>query len=245
LGTLLRDATWAEVNAVRDRVMTRNAESVESAAQGFVEDLVQSFSSIVLARIFLVLPLSQLPSAEQAYATRVAERHHGLTASTKVLGLLGTAGEESAWCDRSRSAGHLAIPLLDRTFVQGAPMIAKLLADLEVNLSSLDVGGPLVTRAMLGGLNKAFFVADALAAHDRSERLIIGAQDFVLRYGVRSVFGMGGAYVNGVLAIAIAFTSELLDEPTVNRFPSLIGNFKMATWPLCESGRIYSIAKLV
>jgi hypothetical protein len=220
--------------------MGRTAKSVEGAAQGFVEDLVETFPTLVLARLFLVVPFREIPAVEQATASQVAAGHPALTAKTRVLSLLGTAGAETAWRDRSRSAGHRAIPLLDRKFVQGAPMIAKLLADLEVDLSSLDEGGPIVTRAMLGGLNKAFFVPDAREMRDGKQRHVIAAQDFVTKYGVRSVFGMGGAYVNGALAIAIAFASESLDEATVSRFPSLIGNFKMATAPLCQAGRIYA-----
>lgn len=219
--------------------MTRATATVESAAQGFVEDLVQTFSTIVLARLFLVAFAEQLPLVEQAQASRVAAGHPSFTAKTRVLSLLGTAGHEPAWRSRSGSAGHLAIPLIDRTFVQTAPMIAKLLADLEVDLSSLDNGGPLVTRAMLGGLNKTFFVPDAREAKDGDGRHVIAAQDFVERYGIRSVFGMGGAYVNGTLAVAIAFTSECLDAATVGRFPSLIANFKMATTSQCQAGRIY------
>jgi hypothetical protein len=239
VGVPLRSATWDDVNAVRDRLMARAAASVEQAAQGFVEDFVQTFPSVVLARLFLVVPFDQVPVPEQEQALRLAAGHPGLTAATQTLSLLGTAGTEPAWCVRARSAEHLCIPLLNRSFVQSAPMVAKLLADLEVNLASLDDGGPLVTRAMLGGINKTFFVPDARDTYDGEKRPIIAARDFVERYAVRSVFGMGGAYVNGTLAVAIVFTSELLDAATVGRFPSLIGNFKMATADHCQARRIY------
>jgi hypothetical protein len=240
LGTPLHNASWEDINGVRDRLMARTASSVEKAAQSFVEDLVQTFPSIVLARLFLVIPLAQVPLAEQARAQSVAAGDPRLTAKTRVLSLLGTAGLEPAWCDRARSVGHLAIPLLSRKFVLGAPMIAKLLADLDVNLSSLDEGGAFVTREMLGGINKTFFVPDARETRDGSARHVIAAQDFVERYGVRSVFGMGGAYFDGTLAVTIAFASEALDAYSVGRFPSLIGNFKIATADLCQAGRIYA-----
>jgi hypothetical protein len=81
-----------------------------------------------------------------------------------------------------------------------------------------------VTRDMLGGINKTFFVPDARETRDGSARHVIAAQDFVERYGIRSVFGMGGAYFDGTLAATIAFTSETMDAPTTARFPSLIGN---------------------
>jgi hypothetical protein len=236
----LGDATWDEINALRDRLMARRCASVEQAAQAFVADLVESYPSIVLARLFLVLPFEGLPSTERAVASRVAAGHPSLKPRTPILSLFGTAGSEPAWRDRRRSVGHRAIPLINRTFVQDAPMIAKLLADLEVDLAALDDGSAIATRHMLGGVNLAFFVADAVAALDRGARHVIPARDFVERYGVRTVFGMGGAYVDGTLAIAIAFTSELLDRPTVDRFPSLIGNFKLATSAQRREDRLYA-----
>ena len=240
MGTSPWDAGWDDINGVRDRLMARAASSVEHAAQSFVEDLAQTFPSIVLARLFLVVRLRQLPSVDQARAESIAAGDPRLTGATRVLSLLGTAGSEPAWCDRTRSVSHLAIPLLSQKFVHGAPMLAKLLADLDVNLASLDDGGAFVTRDMLGGLNKSFFVPDARETRDGSARHIIAAQDFVERHGIRSVFGMGGAYFDGTLAVAIAFTSGTLDAATAGRFPSLIGNFKMASADHCQAGRIYA-----
>jgi hypothetical protein len=200
---LIAEASWSEINALRDRLGARKATSLEHAAQGFVEDLARTLPTVVLARVFL-----------------------------------GTAGVEPAWCDRRLSTGHRAIPLLNRTFVQNAPMIAKLLADLEVDLAGLDNGSPIVTRRMLGGLNNMFFVPDAQAP-ERDGRHVIAARDFVRVRGIRTVFGMGGAYVDGTLVVAIAFTTELVDRAAVDRFPSLIGNFKMATTSLLAADRIY------
>jgi hypothetical protein len=239
LGKTIKDASWDDINGVRDRMMARTAATVSAAAQSFVEDLVQTFPTVVLARLFVVVPFASLPAAEQPRATAVAAGHPKLAAATRVLSLLGTAGAEPAWCDRARSVGHLAIPLLDQKFVQNIPMVAKLLADLDVDLAALDDGRPLVTRALLGGINRTFFVPDARETRDGAARHVIASQEFVERHGIRSVFGMGGAYVAGALAIVIAFTSELLDSVAVGRFPSLVGNFKMATSAQFDAGRIY------
>jgi hypothetical protein len=53
---------------------------------------------------------------------------------------------------------------------------------------------------------------------------------------------MGGAYLDGTLAIAIVFTSEVIDRLVADRFPSLISNFKMATSALLIRGAIYKNA---
>jgi hypothetical protein len=235
---LIAEASWGEINALRDRLMAHKASSLEGAAQGFAEDLARTFPTVVLARVFVTRPLDRLPPDERACAATAAAGDAALRPHTRILSLLGTAGVEPSWRDRRLSTGHRAIPLLNRRFVQNAPMIAKLLADLEVDLAGLDDGSPIVTRRMLGGLNNMFFVHDAQAA-ERDGRHVIAAQDFVKLRGVRTVFGMGGAYVDGTLVIAITFTTELIDRAAVDRFPSLIGNFKMATASLLAADRIY------
>jgi hypothetical protein len=235
---LLRDASWAEINALRDRVMALEASSVERVAQSFAEELVRTFSSIVLARVFVVMPLDRLPRDERAFVAHAAGGDPALLPQTPVLSLLGTAGHDPAWCDRRLSQGHRGIPLLSGV-VRNAPMLVKLLADLGYDVASPGDGGSIVSRRMLGGANRAFFVADAQTALDTAGRPVISARDFVAGRGIRTVFGMGGPDPDGMLAVAIAFTTELLDRLVVDRFPSLIGNFKIKTMPLILEGRIY------
>jgi hypothetical protein len=157
-----------------------------------------------------------------------------------VLSLLGTRGREASWNDRAASRGHLAIPLIDRSFVQGAPMIAKLLADLEIDLKKLDDGAPIATRHMLGGRNGTFYVPDAQSAKDDHGRNIIASREFVQAQQVRTVFGMGGAYLDGRLIVAIIFTSELLYRAVVDRYPSLISTFKAVTAQVQTDGLVFS-----
>lgn len=64
-------------------------------------------------------------------------------------------------------------------------------------------------------------------------------------HAVRTVFGMGGAYANGLLVIAIVFSTELLDPLTVARYPSLISNFKIATGPLVERDQLKAEAQFL
>jgi hypothetical protein len=235
---LLHDATWEDIGTLRQQLGASPALSIEGAAQAFAGSWLDTFESVVLARLFLVQPLERLPQDDQAFACAVAGSS-SLPPATPCLSLLGTRGREPAWNQRRQSQGHRAIPLIDQKFVRGAPMLAKLLADLDVDLQGLDDGRPIVTRRMLGGLNSAFYVRDAQNEWDAEGRAIIADRKFVAQYGVHTVFGMGGAYANGVIAIAIVFTTELLEPSVVNRYPSLIGNFKMATASLLEQNHIY------
>jgi hypothetical protein len=228
----------------RARVTTEisHAQSLCVAAQRFTTLFVERFPSVVLSRVFAVLPFERLPQSEQSIARGFAERVGTpalLGPKTPVLSLLGSRGALPAWNDRSSSAGHLAIPLLSKELVEGAPMIAQLLADLEVDLGCLDDGRPIASRRMLGSSNQCFYVGNAKEARDGRGRFIIPAQDFVADHAVDTVFGMAGSYLDGTIVVAISFTSESLDKLTVDRFPSIITHFKIATSDLVLRGAVY------
>jgi hypothetical protein len=240
---LLAETSWEEVEALRGQVtLLGQSTSIQAAGQRLAEIFARRFSSIVLARMFAVLPLSSLPEREQTRGRQAVSDDPRLAPETRVLSLLGTAGHDKTWNDRARSKGHLAVPLLDRAFVEGAPMIAKLLVDLGVDLGAIDTRLPIASRRMLGGNNGTFFVADAQSAVDSRGRRVIGAEDFVSRYAIRTVFGMGGAYLDGAIVVAIFFTNEVVDRLIVDRLPSLISNFKMATSKLAAEGRFFEPA---
>jgi hypothetical protein len=242
----LREASWEEVQEAHAQVeaLLAGAPHVEGAAQRFAELLASRFSTIALARLFVVLPLEQLPAEEQAIATRFAEaagRPVPLELKTPTLTLLGTAGEEPAWNRRESSKDHRAIPLIDQSLVDGAPMIAALLGSLGVKLANLRGDPAVQLRNLAGGLNARFYVPDAHSITDVRGRHVIAARDFVAKYGIKTVFGMGGVYVNGVLAVAIVFTREALEPVHIDRFPMFISSFKMATSQLVRAGRIFGV----
>ena len=234
-----QSSTWSDVDGLRARCQERESGCLADAAQAFAKDLAMSSPTVVLARVFLLLPMSRLSSADQDFARTFVGGLAGLHPNTPVLTLLGTHGRQAAWRDRKQSVGHRAIPLLGSEFVGSIPMISKLLADLEVNVAGLDNGTTIATRRMLGGRNAAFYVEDARSSLDSSGRVIIPSRDFVETNGVRTVFGMGGAYFDGTLVTAIVFTNESVDRIIVDRFPSLISNFKMSTSKIFVRGTIY------
>jgi hypothetical protein len=217
------------------------APDLESAAARAARQFHRAAESCVLARLFVVLPFGRLPDAERAWAEGLATsigRAQALSPTTPVLVLLGTAGLDPRWNDRTASAGHRAIPLVDRTFVESAPMIAALLSSLKLDLG-VRTDGAIELRSVAGGLNARFLVEDAPTTVDSAGRFVIAARDFVAAHQIRSVFGMGGSYVGGELAAAIMFTRETLRAADCDRFTSLISSFKMATSAQLAAGRIF------
>ncbi len=235
----LRAATWPDLQRLRAEVAeVEHQPTLVAAAQRLSQLYTSSFDTVALARVFAVRPFGSLPPYERDFAERAAPAP-ALTDKTPVLCLLGTSGQEAAWNDRLASRGHLAIPLASSQTVHAAPMIAKLLSDLQVNVQGLDDGRPVASREMLGGRSRSFFVADASATTDDDGRLVIPAQSFVASSGVRSVFGSGGAYLDGTLLVIICFCCEPLDGETAERFGNFIGAFKLATTRVVQQGRIF------
>lgn len=236
---LLAETDWAALEDFRTDFGAARYMHVVEGAQAFVGGFAARFPSVALARLFIVLPLERLPPFDQSAARRLVDDQRRLKPDTPVLSLLGSAGHDPAYLGRLESRRHLAIPLLDRAYVQSIPMVTRLLGDLDVDLLALDEGRPIVTRRMLGGQNAAFYVADARTARDESGRAIIPAQDFIEAHDIATVFGMGGAYVDGTLVAAVLFCQENLDRLRAERFQSFISTFKMATAELLQSGHVY------
>lgn len=242
--TTFKATTFEEIERLRSQLDQAGtaASDVETAAAQVAQLLLRASPTCVLARIFMVLPLRRLPAAERTWAQTFATstgRTEPLAPTTQVLSLLGSAGLEAPWNARTSSAAHRAIPLIDRSFVEGAPMIAALLASFKLDLGTLH-SGEIALRTMHGGLNARFFVEDAHSQIDSQGRFVIGARDFVAKHQIRSVFGMGGSYVGGELALAILFTTEQLRATDADRFSNLIGSFKMATSAQVAANRIYA-----
>lgn len=219
------EAGWSRINSLRAEIESLSyVGSLEEAANGFVHCFTRSFESLVLARMFLVTPLSALPMREQ----RLVSPEGQLLPTTSVLSLLATRGREPKWNERTASVGHRIVPLVSAERVAQAPMIARLLGDLKLDLRGLEAGIPIASPQLLGGHNGTFFVDDAQLATDEQGRRIISPQ-FAEAYGVRTVFGMGGAYMDGTIVVAILFCDELVERCVVERFPSFIGAFKTMT----------------
>jgi hypothetical protein len=217
--------------------------SLEAAAQSYTRLVYEALhESIVLLRVFATVPARALPAANRAFVARLAESAgHQLADDTLVLSLLGTMGSEPAWCDRRRSANHIGIPLVSREFVTQIPMISRLLQQLGIELDWFNRQDTAIVGRTFGLQSGVFYVEDATDTVDREGRNIITAQEFVTRYGVRTVYGVGGGYVGTpVYTAIITFCRDHVDRARAEEFRTHIDRFKAETEALARQGRIFA-----
>ena len=235
------DATAAVIDGIEQQISA--GDSVEEAAQATATLLYETFEdTTVLARVFVTVPYARLPAPDQDFLRRLAAARgeRALKPATPVLSLLGTRGIHPRWNDRHHSAGHRGIPLASMEFVESIPMVARLLKELGATLEWAQHLDTAVVTASLGPAAGLFYVEDAAQAVDQDGRRIITADDFVRDYGVRTVFGFGGAYpVLGTFVAAVVFSSETVPMREVDRFMRLANTFKAVTMRLVRDGRIF------
>ena len=215
--------------------------SIELAANKFVSDFYDKFGdSIVLLRLFVAIQYKELPKLIQTFADRLAS-----TASLKlspdnyVLTLLGTIGKEEEWRNRKKSQGHQGIPLPTPDFVKSIPMMSALLEQLGFNLGWIR-GEPDIVAQHVGKLMGSFYVEDAVKTKDSKGRNIIAAQDFVRKYGIKSVFGFGGGYATGgKMLTVICFLNETIDKKLAVNFQSLGPTFIVKTQNLIANKKYF------
>lgn len=227
------DATGSQVPA---------GASLEEAAQEFCARLYETCVDFaVLVRVFATVPYERLDDGARraADAFAAADCPAGIEPSTPVLALLGTCGIEPDWRQRETSREHGAIPLLSEEYVDGIPMVARLLGDIGFAAASRGDAWQFVSRDGDDG-SGLFFVGDARTATDNRGRPIIPAVSFVERYGVKSVFGFGGPTSGtGHVIAAIVFTRRTMHRADAMRYAPLFATFRSATSFLSAAGRVF------
>ena len=241
----IEQATSSTIGALWERIEqdVKRSTHLEQAAQALVTALHAEFNeSVVLARTFLTVPFDALPASNQGFVRNLAESagaQSELQAETAVLSLIGTHGQESLWNDRRNSEGHSGIPLISSAFVGAIPMISRLLKELGVPLTWVDTRDTDIVEK-LGTSMGLFFVANAGEATDQEGRKIIAAQDFVAKYGVKSVFGIGGTYPGDHLLVTVLFCRDLFTRSDAERCAPLVNSFKETTGGFLEQEKIFA-----
>jgi hypothetical protein len=214
------------------------ADSLAGAAQLLASFLYQKHSAeLALVRTYAMVPASTLPASSLAFLA--ARGQGGLPPDTRVLALMASRGAQRAWNNPADSRDHLCIPLQSADTLTAIPMMAALLTQLGMQVNWLRTSREVFARKLIGGFNGLFYVPDAAGASDELGRLIIPAQDFVKNNGVVSVFGHGGAYVDGIIVASIFFSREALSRTDAERFAPLASFFKSRTSRLVAMGRLF------
>jgi len=222
-------------------------KSFEEAAQYCISSFQSKFKeSVVLARMFVTVPYVRLPDRNKKFVDKLATVNNisGLIKDdTSILSLVGTAGEEQAWFDRKNSKGHIGIPLASGDFIDSIPMMSRLLNQMGLNLNWINKGDSGLVKYSAGKITGMFYVKDAKSEVDVYGRKVITAQDFVDKYGVKTVMGFGAGYY-GVTTFytAIIFLNEELSELKARLISAGMGFFKIMTMDHIKAGNFFSVS---
>ena len=137
------------------------------------------------------------------------------------LTLLATVGDDPAWNSRAKSSGHKAIPLPSEDFVAMIPMVARLVAQLGLDVSTVLRPDPAIMVDLEGKQYNVFHVPEAVGSP-----YIPAQEDFVIPHGIRSVVGFGGLLSSGELYVVILFAKVSIPRDTAERFEALALNVK-------------------
>lgn len=195
------------------------AETFEESANrinNYLYDAMRASTSgerqLVLARVYKTHPYAGLEPAQRAFADALL-RGERPGPDLQCLCLVATAGQEEDWNDRHRSHGHVAIPLTSVESIESAPMIAAMVREFGVDVAQIVNPSRELLASLAGRTYGVFHVADAAGSPH-----IPVQEEFVERYGVRSVVGFGGALPTGAIFAAILFSRVPVSREAADRF---------------------------
>lgn len=210
----------------------------EDLAQSAVRDLHAEFAdSIVLTRMYVTVPFAALPERNAGWVRALAEAKNvssELSDDTQVISLVGSAGRVPEWNDRCASNGHVGIPMTSASFIDAIPMMSRLMASLGGDLDWIDSKDTVQVVSRLGTVAGTFYVPDAATEVDTRGRKVISATDFVAEHGVKTVFGIGGAFASGQLLVCLVFCDQHVPLSVVDAFRAPFLRFKSASAPLLK-----------
>lgn len=196
------------------------ADSMEAAAERVLDEIAAAFRGeeadgpFALLRLYRTMLLAELEPDLRA----IADPRDELAPETLVLVLLASRGREHSWNDRRRSVDHRAIPLRSTEALTRSPMIAGLFEQFEATAL---VEGEIDELEQRAAFN-VFHVPEAAGSP------LVPAQDFVERYGIRSVLGFGGFLPPRHLFATILFSTEPIEAEAAELFAPLGLSVKLA-----------------
>jgi hypothetical protein len=218
------------------RRIVRGAESLEQAANSVVRYLYEHCAdsntgerNCALVRFYKTHPYGTLEAEQQLFAERLLG-DQSTDDDMRCLALLATAGDEPEWNSRRESSSHQAIPLPSADIVRRAPMIARLIEDLGLDIEAVVTGHSAPARVGETRTYDVFHVEDAVGSpHIPAQR------DFVMRYGIASVVGFGGLLRSGELFAVILFSRVRIPKPSAARFRAIALDVRSALYSLDET----------
>ncbi|MEL6524714.1 MAG: hypothetical protein AAFQ07_03295 [Chloroflexota bacterium] len=130
------------------------------------------------------------------------------------LSLMGTCGDEPAWCDRLQSEGHRILPA-------GAfetPMLSAAFRQIGLDIEAY-VEGDNLTPDFVQETDenyKYFHVPDAVGSPYN-----VAQEDFVQPYGIKSAVGFGLVFISGAFYMCLAFSKITLTKQMTKDYVKL------------------------
>jgi hypothetical protein len=218
------------------RSIMRGATSLEQAADSLVRYVYDhcieektGARSCALVRFYKTHRYGALEPEQQRFAERILGEQQP-DPDMRCLALLATVGDEPEWNSRRESRSHLAIPLPSADIVRQAPMIARLIEDLGLDIEAVVSGRSPGARVGDSRTYDVFHVEDAVGSPH-----IPAQHDFVLRYGITSVVGFGGQLRSGELYAVILFSRVRIPKESAARFRTIALDVRSALFTLDES----------
>lgn len=175
-----------------------------------------------LVRCYKTHPYADLQPELQEFARTILSDSVP-RADMKCLTLMATVGQAATWNARQLSRGHQTIPLASPEMVDKAPMISQLIKEFGMQVTNVLSPSPEIIRELAGKRHGVFHVENAAGSP-----YIPAQDDFVRRYGIKSVLGFGGMLFTGDLFAVILFTIVAVSPAVADRFKTIALDVKAA-----------------
>jgi len=214
------------------RASGAHAKSMEGATNNVVNYFYENFidmqtgeKACALVRLFKTHNVDELPPDLQNFAKNMLHKKTK-SKSYKCLTLLASAGVEDSWKDRKNSVGHQAIPLPSKEVLNRIPMMRNLIKQMGLDVETVINPDPELLADLSQKTYNVFYVPDAV-----DSPYIPAQDDFVKKYGIKSVLGFGSILPSGNVFTLIIFSKVKVDHDTANLFNALALNVKMLIMP--------------
>ncbi|KAF4515884.1 hypothetical protein B566_EDAN000119 [Ephemera danica] len=214
------------------RQLGTGASSIEVAADRITRYLYSNLTTgpdedpaCVLVRLFKTHPYDRLSPELQALADA---RLEGAQAppGMKCLTLLASTGSVAGWNHPAQSSRFRTIPLNGPDALAKLPMFSQLFTQFHLDLPFLTQAGSSLLIDLYATTFNAFYVPQALGSP-----YVPGQAEFVVPFGIQSVFGFGGMLSTGELFAVILFAKVPVTKDTADLCKAFALSAKLALAP--------------
>ncbi|MEQ1656921.1 MAG: hypothetical protein ABL960_14620, partial [Nitrospira sp.] len=214
------------------RQLGTGASSLEIAADRITRYLYTTLTTgadedpaCVLVRLFKTHPYDRLsPELQALVDTRLGAKP--ANPGMKCLTLLASTGAVEGWNHPAQSSRFRVIPLDGPNALAKLPMFSQLFAQFRIDLPFLEQASSSLLMDQYATTFNAFHVPQALGSP-----YVPGQTDFVVPFGIQSVFGFGGLLSTGEMFTVILFAKAPITRETADLCNAFALSTKLALAP--------------